>query len=170
MVRITFNFCWAPLVALDQKADCISAKRHRCRVILRLAQRQAIGLLHVRDNIFLRSEAAPGESGKRQRRRHQFHEIAPVYRVVPFGRRLAGKFPLEKCQKFRIARELLESPPILLAVLGLKLGAHRAQGQWTGALVQIRRLLCVELCGGFGNSWHDGGLIFFVVMHTNFQR
>ena len=95
MIRVAFDFRWAPFVAFHQQADGIGAKRHRRGIKLRLAESHPIGLLDVRyDNLF-RSAAATGKTGKRQRSRHQLQEIAAVDGVVPFRRRLAGKFTMQ---------------------------------------------------------------------------
>jgi len=129
MVGIPFNLCWPPLMTLHQQANRVGAKRHGRCVKLRFAWNYAIGLLDVGNDVLFRLTSAAGEAGERQRRGHQPQEIPPIHRIIPFRGRLAGKFPVQQFLKFRIAGELFERAPILLAGFRLQLGADDRQIQ-----------------------------------------
>ena len=66
-------------------------------------------------------------AGKSQRSGHQLQEIAPVDGVVPVRRRLAREFAMQQFFELRIASELFERAPVLLASFRFQLGAYRGQ-------------------------------------------
>jgi len=127
MIGVPFDFRRAPLVAFHEQPDGVCTKRHRRGIKLRLAESQSIGLLDVRHDVLFRRAAAAGEARESKRCRHQLQEIAPVDAVVPFRRGLAGEFAVKQLCKLRIARKLLERPPVLLARFRLELGADSSQ-------------------------------------------
>src|SRR5207248_10397413 len=76
------------------------------------AGNEILRLLHVRDDR-LRRLAAGGEPRESDRRPHQLHEIAAVDAVAE-GRGLSRKLVMEEVVEDVAARELFETPPILL--------------------------------------------------------
>ena len=149
MIGVAFDLGRTPFVAFHQQADGVRAKGHRRGIKLRLAEGHAIGLLDVWHDVLFRSAAATGKAGKRQRRRHQLQEIAPVDTFIPFRRRLAREFAMQQFFKLRITCEFLERAPVLLTGFRLKLGAYRGQIHW--AFVQLRvpgRIVRITLAAG----------------------
>ena len=53
MLRISFNFRWAPFMAFYQHAQRIAPKGHRRRILLRISQHHAFRLLYVRNDVLL---------------------------------------------------------------------------------------------------------------------
>ena len=99
MIRISRNVGRPTLVALDQHADRVRAKRHRRGVIPRLAKNHSVRLLDVRNNDLLWFAAAPGDACERERSRSQLQEIAPVDRFVPL-RCVAWKLTVKQFLEF----------------------------------------------------------------------
>ena len=110
MHRVALDLRRASLVAFHQQAGGHAAERHRGGVEERLARDQLFGLLHVRDDLFLRLLRARRDAGERERRAHQFQKRAARDRI---GDRLdlRGELVIEPRLERRVACLLLEAPP-----------------------------------------------------------
>ena len=74
------------------------ADRKRGCVEKRLPGNRLLGRFHVRHDVFRRLLCAGGKAGQRQRRTHDFEEIAAAFVVDPL-RRLPGKFAVQEILK-----------------------------------------------------------------------
>ena len=120
MIGIALNFRRAPFVAFHENADRIGTEGHHRRILLRLAQNQSVGLSYIWNDVLFGSSAATGHSGQRHRSSHQLQEVAAVNRFIPFGGS-AGKFTVQQILKMRIAGELFDRTPVLLARAAFRL-------------------------------------------------
>ena len=116
MFGVAFHFGRMPLVALHEHRQAEAGERKRGCEKQRPARDDILGLAHVRDDFLGRLLRAGGNAGERQRRAHQFQELAAPLRVVPLGR-LLGKLAMEILAKLRRVGELPEAPPVQTALV-----------------------------------------------------
>lgn len=70
MIGIALKLRGAPFMAFYQNANRRGAKGHRGRIKIRLAENEAIGLFHVRNDVIDVRTSAARKSRKCQRRAH----------------------------------------------------------------------------------------------------
>ncbi len=108
------------LVALYQQRHRAGRERVRRGKVHRLAQNQVFRRLDVGINRLIGLLGATGQPGQRHRCAHQLQEAAARNRIDPLLRR-RGKLALHRRLKLRRIGQLIERPPVLLALRALQL-------------------------------------------------